>query len=91
MQFYPDALKAVDDSVCHVEAAIVFLLLSVEKAGNKAAGVFPQEVYGKSFFFQCVRGQKQFSFIFRQRFGEHQGANHSNPYLLYRGFCSVML
>lgn len=58
MQFYPDALKAVNDSVSHVEAAIVFLLLSVEKAGNKAAGVFPQEVDGKSFFFSMCKRTK---------------------------------
>ena len=33
--FYPDALKAVDDSVCHMEGAIVFVFISVEKAVNK--------------------------------------------------------
>lgn len=32
-----DALKAVDDSVCHMETAIVFVFISVGKAGNKEA------------------------------------------------------
>lgn len=38
VHIYPDALKAVDDSVCHMEAAIAFVFISIEKkAGNKEA------------------------------------------------------
>lgn len=37
MHLYPDALKAGDDSVFHMEAATVFVFISIEKAGNTEA------------------------------------------------------
>ena len=37
VHLYPDALKAVDDGVWHMETAIVFVFISVEKAGSKEA------------------------------------------------------
>lgn len=48
----PGALKAKDESVCHMEITIVFVLIAVEKATNKEAElVFFHKTHMANIFF----------------------------------------